>query len=46
MMKAHVTSIRRFMDLATKAGVDVILSTSVGHGNIPEKTPRLEAHES
>jgi metallo-beta-lactamase class B len=37
MMNAHVTSIRRFMDLATKAGVDVILSTSVTHANIPEK---------
>ena len=37
MMKAHVTSIRRFMDLATKAGVDVILPTSVRHANISEK---------
>ena len=37
MMKAHVTSMRRFMDLATKAGADVILSTSMGHANTAEK---------
>ena len=41
MMTAHVTSIRRFMDLATKAGVDVILSTSVRHANIPKKIRTL-----
>lgn len=37
MMRAHVSSIRRFMDLATKAGVDVILPTTLAHANIPEK---------
>src|SRR6185503_9468793 len=37
MMKAHVASIRRFMDVATKAGVDVILPTSVQHANVLEK---------
>ena len=41
MMSAHVESIRRFMDLATKAGVDVILPTSVSHANIPEKMRAL-----
>ena len=37
MMKAYVSSIRRFTDVATKAGVDVILSTSVMPANVPEK---------
>ncbi len=37
MMEAHVASFRRFMDLGTKAGVDVILSTTLRHANIPQK---------
>lgn len=37
MMKTHVTSFRRFMDLGTKAGVDVILSPTLRHANIPQK---------
>ena len=41
MMTAHVASMRRFKDLSTKAGVDVILSTSVRHANIPEKIRTL-----
>ena len=41
MMTAHVESMRRFKDLSTKAGVDVILSTSVRHANIPEKIRTL-----
>jgi hypothetical protein len=37
MMKAQVAAFRRFMDIGTKAGVDVILSTTLRHANIPEK---------
>jgi len=37
MMKAHVASIRRFADLATTAGTDVILTPTLRHGNIPQK---------
>ena len=37
MMKTHVASYRRFMDLGTKAGVDVILSPTLSHANMPEK---------
>jgi metallo-beta-lactamase class B len=37
MMKAHVASIRRFMDSAAKAGADVVLPTTVMDANIPEK---------
>ena len=37
MMQAHVTAIRRFMDLATKAGADVVLAGSPGHANIAAK---------
>lgn len=37
MMKTHVASFRRFMDLGTKAGVDVILSPTLWHASIPQK---------
>ena len=37
MMTAHVESMQRFMDLATNAGVDVILPTTLRHANIAEK---------
>jgi metallo-beta-lactamase class B len=37
MMKAHVASLRRFIDLGTKAGVDVILSPTLSHANMVEK---------
>ncbi len=37
MMKTYVASFRRFVDLGQKAGVDVILSTTLRHGNMAEK---------
>jgi metallo-beta-lactamase class B len=37
MVKAYVASMKRFMDLSSKAGVDVILSTTVRHANMPQK---------
>jgi metallo-beta-lactamase class B len=37
MMKAHVASLRRFIDLGTKAGVDVVLSPTLSHANMVEK---------
>jgi glyoxylase-like metal-dependent hydrolase (beta-lactamase superfamily II) len=37
MMSTHVASLRRFMDLGTKAGVDVILSPTLAHANIAQK---------
>jgi hypothetical protein len=40
MMKTHVTSLRRFMDLSTKAGVDVVLSPTLGQMNF---APKLRA---
>jgi metallo-beta-lactamase superfamily protein len=40
MMKAHLASFRRFMDVGTKAGVDVILSPTLRHANM---TPKIRA---
>jgi metallo-beta-lactamase class B len=37
MMKAYVSSMRRFVDIAEKAGVDVILTQTLRHANINEK---------
>jgi metallo-beta-lactamase class B len=37
MMKAHIASLRRFIDLGTKAGVDVVLSPTLAHANMVEK---------
>ncbi len=37
MMKAYISSFKRFMDLGTKAGVDVVLSTTLRHANMPQK---------
>ena len=37
MMTATVESMRRFKDLATKAGVDAVLSTTLRHANTIEK---------
>lgn len=37
MMKAHIESLKRFMDLGTKAGVDVVLSPTLSHANMVEK---------
>ena len=38
MMKTHVASLRRFMDLQAKAGVrDVLLSSTLRQANIPQK---------
>lgn len=37
MMTSQLASLRRFVDLGTKAGVDVILTPTLVHGNIPEK---------
>jgi len=37
MMRTHIGSLRRFIDLGTKAGVDVILSPTLSHANIPQK---------
>jgi hypothetical protein len=37
MMKAHIASLRRFIDLTTKAGVDVVLSPTLAHANMVQK---------
>lgn len=37
MMRTHVQSLKRFVDLQTKAGVDVILSPTLSHANMTEK---------
>ena len=37
MVTSHLTSLRRFMDLGTKAGVDVVLTPDLAHGNIDQK---------
>jgi hypothetical protein len=40
MMRTHVASLRRFIDLGTKAGVDVVLSPTLAHANF---FPKLRA---
>jgi metallo-beta-lactamase class B len=37
MMEKYVASMRRFADLSSKAGVDVVLSTTLRHANMPQK---------
>lgn len=37
MMRTHIDSLKRFADLAAKAGVDVILSPTLSLANMPEK---------
>ena len=37
MMTSQLASLRRFVDLGTKAGVDVILTPTLAHGNIAQK---------
>jgi metallo-beta-lactamase class B len=37
MMRTHVDSLKRFIDLGTKAGVDVVLSPTLSHANMVEK---------
>ena len=37
MMRTHIESLQRFIDLGTKAGVDVILSPTLSHANMSEK---------
>ena len=37
MMRTHVASLRRFIDLGTKAGVDVVLSPTLAHANFFQK---------
>ena len=37
MMSTHIASLRRFIDLGTKAGVDVVLSPTLSHANMVEK---------
>ncbi|MBI2186703.1 MAG: MBL fold metallo-hydrolase [Acidobacteria bacterium] len=37
MMRTHVASLRRFMDLSRKAGADVILTPTLRHMNFQEK---------
>jgi metallo-beta-lactamase class B len=37
MMRTHIASLKRFIDLGTKAGVDVILTPTLAHGNMVEK---------
>jgi metallo-beta-lactamase class B len=37
MMRTHIASLNRFIDLGTKAGVDVILSPTLSHANMSEK---------
>jgi glyoxylase-like metal-dependent hydrolase (beta-lactamase superfamily II) len=37
MMRTHVDSLKRFIDVGTKAGVDVILSPTLSHANMVEK---------
>ena len=37
MMRTHTDSLKRFIDLGTKAGVDVVLSPTLSHANMVEK---------
>lgn len=37
MMRTHVESLQRFMRIGRRAGVDVILSSTLSHGNMLEK---------
>ncbi len=37
MMRTHIDSLRRFIDLQTKASVDVVLSPTLRHANMTEK---------
>jgi hypothetical protein len=37
MMRTHITSLRRFIDLTTKAGADVVLSPTLTHANFLQK---------
>jgi len=37
MMRTHIDSLKRFIDLGTKAGVDVVLSPTLSHANMTEK---------
>ncbi|MBM3820711.1 MAG: MBL fold metallo-hydrolase [Acidimicrobiia bacterium] len=37
MMRTHVDSLKRFIDVGTKAGVDVVLSPTLSHANMVEK---------
>jgi metallo-beta-lactamase class B len=37
MMQTHIESLKRFIALGTKAGVDVILSPTLSHANMVEK---------
>ena len=37
MMRTHLASLKRFIDLGTKAGVDVILSPTLSHANVTAK---------
>ena len=37
MMTSQLASLRRFVDLGTKAGVDVMLTPTLAHGNIAQK---------
>ena len=37
MMRTHIESLKRFIALGTKAGVDVVLSPTLSHANMVEK---------
>jgi metallo-beta-lactamase class B len=37
MMRTHVESLKRFIDLESKAGVDVVLSPTLAHANMVQK---------
>ena len=37
MMRTHIESLRRFNNIARRAGVDVILSPALSHANLVEK---------
>jgi len=37
MMRTHIASLRRFIDLGTRAGVDVVLSPTLAHANFFQK---------
>jgi glyoxylase-like metal-dependent hydrolase (beta-lactamase superfamily II) len=37
MMKTYIASVKRFKELSEKAGVDTIISTTLGHGNTLDK---------
>ncbi len=37
MMRTHIASLRRFIDLGEKAGVDTVLTPTLAHGNMVEK---------